>query len=111
MNGVMDFELETFSRRKRYFMEEENEPCLKRMTFASEQKNRRMKVPVSMKKPFFPNTGCYDFCNQINISIAAISSLSHSNSNIPTVFGFSNNHSLSGHCMENDFNTHHIYLY
>jgi len=64
MNSVMDFEFETFSRRKRNFMEEENEPSLKRMTFASEQKNRRIKAPISMKKPFFPNTGCYDYCNR-----------------------------------------------
>ena len=60
MNSAMDFELETFSRRKRQFIEEENEPSLKRMTYASEQKNRRMKVP-SIKK-FFANTGSYSVC-------------------------------------------------
>jgi len=62
MNSSMDCEFEIFFRRKRNFMEEENEPCLKRMTFASEQKNRRIKnVTV---KPFFPNTGCYGYVNR-----------------------------------------------
>jgi hypothetical protein len=59
MNGTMDFELESFSRRKRNFMEEENEPSLKRMTFACEQMNRRFKTPMVKKPTFFADTGCY----------------------------------------------------
>jgi len=57
----MDFE--NFSRRKRNFMEEENEPCLKRMNFASEQRNRKI-AHVNIKKPFFPNTGCYGYISR-----------------------------------------------